>query len=77
MTKTRKISAKEKAEILENFFFRLHFHRYVSMNDKKILAMLALSDAYVEAHNNRAGEISDEQVQMNIVAALEKMKDLP
>jgi len=77
MTKSRKISDKEKVKILDDFLFRLHFHRYVSMNEQKVLAMLTISDAYVNAHSNHNGELSDAEVQANINAQLEKMRTLP
>ena len=77
MTKSRKISDKEKVKILDDFLFRLHFHRYVSMDEKKVLAMLTISDAYVNAHSNHNGERTDTEVQANINAALEKMRTLP
>lgn len=75
MNKPKKLSTKEKLEIYENFFFRLHFHRFVSMNEKKVLEMLVISDNFVNAHGTH--ERTDKDVENNINAAIERMRTLP
>lgn len=77
MTKPKRVSQKEKLEIFEAFFQRLHFHRYLTMDEKKVMAMLALSDGYINAHSSHNGERNDLEVQNNINAALDRMRHLP
>ena len=77
MTKPKRVSQKEKLEIFEAFFQRLHFHRYLTMDEKKVMAMLALSDNYINAHSSHNGERNDLEVQNNINAALDRMRHLP
>ena len=77
MNKPKRVSQKEKLEIFEAFFQRLHFHRYLSMNEKKVLEMLSIADGYVNAHATHNGERNDLEVQNNINAALERMRHLP
>lgn len=79
MSKPKKISAKEKLEIFEKFFERLHFHRYVSLKQEKIHEMLNLADNLINAQNTYEGgvRLSPEQIQERMTAALDKMRTLP
>lgn len=74
---SKKLSANEKLEIFHNFFFRLNFHRYVSCNEQKVHAMLAIADNYVNAHSVKQGVTSQKESEAAIKLALEKMRDLP
>ena len=71
------INQKEKLEIMEKFFWRLNFHRSVSMNEHKIFEMLALTDKWVDAHSDHNGERSERDVKANVQAAYEMLKTLP
>jgi hypothetical protein len=79
MSKPKKVSAKEKIEIFEAFFQRLHFHRYVSMKQGKIHEMLELADNLVnaQARYDGTGLLSDDVIQERINTALDKMRTLP
>lgn len=72
MAKTKSYSAKEKLEIFDAFFKRLHFHRYISGNVAKINTMLEIADAYVLAAS-QTGEDAKEQLNK----AFEKMTQYP
>lgn len=71
------INQKERLAILENFLWRLNFHRAISMNEQAIFEMLRMSDDWVGAHSTKNGEYSEAQVKKNIDAAYEKLRTLP
>lgn len=79
MSKPRKISNKERLEIYENFFQRLHFLRYVAADHDRVGKMLMLSDGLVDAQatHDSKGPLAADVIQANTNAALEKMKVLP
>jgi len=80
MSKTKKISSKERLELYENFFQRLHFLRHVSGNEKKIIEMLSISDGVVMGHSTHdaAGKpMTEEQITTNINAGFERLRNLP
>ena len=80
MSKAKKISNKERLEIFENFFQRLHFLRHVSGNEKKIIMMLVISDAFVvsqSTHDALGKPLTEEQIADNVNTALVAMKELP
>jgi len=76
----KKISAKERLEIYENFFSHLHFLRYIAGNERKVLEMLAISDrvAMARSTHDAAGKpLTEEQIADNMNAAVAAMRDLP
>lgn len=80
MTKAKKISSKERLELYENFFQRLHFLRHVAGNERKILEMLSISDAVVMGHSTHdaAGRpLTEEQIANNTNAGFARMRELP
>lgn len=77
---SKKISNKERLELYENFFQRLHFLRHVSGNEKAIIEMLNISDAVVmgESTHDAAGKpLTEEQINFNINSSFELMRKLP
>jgi hypothetical protein len=73
----KKPTLKEKLDVYEQFFFRLNFHRTVTMNEKAVFALLRLSDGWCEAHSTANGERGDKEVEENVNQAFEKLKHLP
>ena len=71
------INQKERLEILEKFFWRLNFHRVVTMREDKVFEMLKMVDAWVNAHSDHNGERSEKDVKRNVQDAYEKLKQLP
>lgn len=71
------MNQKDKLLTLERFMWRLNFHRAVSMNEAKVLAMLKMADEWVGAHSTSNGELPDSSVKKNIDAAYERLKSLP
>lgn len=71
------ISQKEKLSIMEKFFWRMNFHRAVTMNEAAVIKMLSLMDMWVNAHSDGNGERSERDQKININAAYEALKNLP
>ena len=71
------LNQKERLETLEKFFWRLNFHRTVSMREDKVHEMLKMADAWVAAHSDHNGERSDAEVKKNVQAAYVKLQTLP
>lgn len=76
----KKISNKERLELFENFFNRLHFLRHVAGSERAVLEMLSISDAVVVAqstHDSTGRPLPEEQVTKNINEAYHLMRNLP
>jgi len=79
MSKPKKISAKERLEVYENFFHRLHFLRYVAADHERVAKLLMISDGLIDAKATHGpkGPLDADTIQENMNNALEKMKVLP
>ena len=78
--KNKKVSAKERLELYENFFARLHFLRHVAGNERRVLEMLSISDAVTmsaSTHDANGRPLTEEQIAQNESAAFERMRNLP
>lgn len=76
----KKISNKERLEIYENFFHRLHFVRHVANSEKAVMEMLAIADSFVVAnsrHDAAGKPLTEEQIANNVNYALNAMRKLP
>jgi hypothetical protein len=77
---SKKISNKERLELYENFFQRLHFLRHLSGNERAIIEMLAISDAVVmgaSTHDALGKPLTEDQIVSNINASFDLMRKLP
>lgn len=77
MSKLKTPSLKEKVAVYEAFFHRVNFHRNLTMNEKAIIKLLEIADAWSWAHRSGNGEYSEAEKQQHINSAFEKMKTLP
>lgn len=76
----KKVSNKERLELYEKFFMHLHFLRHVAGNEKGIIEMLEISDqiALSNSTHSAAGKpLTEEQMNNNVNAAFERLRNLP
>lgn len=71
------LNQKERLEIMEKFFWRMNFHRTHTMNEKAVIQMLQMMDMWVNAHSDRNGERSEQDIKRNVQKAYEALKTLP
>lgn len=71
------MNQKERLEAMEAFFWRLNLHRTLTMRDDKILLMLGMVDAWVNAHSDYNGELSEKEIKQNVQKAYENLKNMP
>jgi len=71
------MTQKERLATMEQFFWRLNFHRTVTMNEKAVFKMLEMADRWVGAHSDGNGERSEKDISKNVDKAYEDLKVLP
>jgi hypothetical protein len=72
------MTQKEKFELVEQFLYRLNFHRTVSMNEKKVDALLELADKWVMANVGTGSKVrTEKEIKKNSDDAYELFRNLP
>lgn len=66
---------EEKLRVYEGVFHTISYC-VTTMNNEKIREIVSLIDSWSYAHRAGNGELSEEEVEANILRALEKLKDV-